>query len=286
MEKYLNYIIEYYGNFPPITLLGQITMIWQNRFQNIIAPVSIAILMASGCATAPYWETTSYGTMKYSQAEIERLPGVSIRNILSSMSENEHNREQIFVRSTSLDGPAEVNRLDGQEDVIVTNRYGQEVQIKIAQITEIKRIRRLKVVPRKKSIGEETTEAGEVLTGTGEVLIYASLVPVAIAMWPFFRAIGLDEGKNDDDKEKASLAYGGMSKEDLVMYVGEPKEKYCREVKESGRDEVWVYEKDKVLRGGRALFISGDKGVVYHTSHNTTFFKNLDWYDCMLTGKQ
>ena len=238
--------------------------------------------MASGCATTPttpYWKTTSYGTMKYSQAELEKLPSVSIRNILSSMSKTEGIRVLIIVRSKSLDGPAEIKRMTGQEGVIVTDTHGQEVRIKIAQITEIERIRRFKVESRKKTMGEKAGEAGEVLT-------YAPLIPVAITSWPFLRASGLDAGKNDDDNEKAKLAYGGMSKEDLVTYVGEPKEQYyCREVKGTGGKEVWVYEKDKVLRGGMAMFIDLDEGVVYHTSHHTTFFKKSDRHNCKLIGK-
>lgn len=247
-------------------------MTWKHRFHSIVTCASIAILMAYGCATTPYWTTTSYGTMTYSQAELEKLPHISIKNILSSGSADDQIRVEIIVRSRELKSPAKVKRLAGQKDVIVTDAYGQEVQIEIDQITEIERIRRFKVVPRKTTMGEKADTAGE-------VLIYAPLIPVAIASWPILRMFGLDAVKNDDDKEKALLAYGGMSKEDLTMYVGEPKEKYyCKN--KYGDQEIWIYEKSQVLRGGRALFIYLDDGVVYHTSHDTTFFKDSNSLNC------
>ena len=151
----------------------------------------------------------------------------------------------------------------GQEDVIVADTQGQEVKIKIAQITEIQSIRQIKVEPREKTTKENAEEADE-------ALIYAPLIPVAIALWPFLRAMGLDAGKNDEDKEKAMRAYGGMSKEDLITYLGEPIEKYHCDDKYGGQ-EVWVYKKDQVLRGGRALFIRLAEGKVYHTGSVKNF---------------
>jgi hypothetical protein len=59
--------------------------------------------------------------------------------------------------------------------------------------------------------------------------------------------------------------------------VGEPKEKYYCKAKGKAY-EVWVFEKDKVLRGGRALFIDLESDKVYHNSYHTSFFKD----DCSL----
>lgn len=233
----------------------------------MIAGISFAVLITFGCAsTSPYWQKTSYGTWNFSQGEVEILPSISIRNILSSMSENEVQRIQIFVRARNLDEISKVTRLEGQEDIYVADAHGKEVKINLAQITEIQSIRQIKIVPRQKTTAEVADELGE-------GALYAPLVPVAIAVLPLLRAMGLDAGKNDADKGKARLAYDGMSKNDLIANIGEPIEKYhCKD--EYGGQEVWIYKKGQVLRGGRALFIHLGDGKVYHTSHDTTFFKD------------
>ena len=143
------------------------------------------------------------------------------------------------------------------------------------------RIRRIKTpADSGKKNGSGTADA------VGETMIYAPLVPVAIGTLPFLRAMDLDAGKNDQDEEKARLVYEGMSKNDLIKNIGEPKEKYHCEAKNgSGIEEIWVYNKGEVLRGGRALFIDLGKGVVYYNSYDTTFFKNSDWLNCSLIEK-
>jgi len=235
----------------------------------VFVGILIVVLMTSGCATStiPYWHKTAYGTWGFSQAEVERLPVISIRNILSSISESEVQRIQIFVSArANLGGFAKVTRMAGQEGVFVADAHGEEVRINFAQITEIQTIRHIKRTPRQKTPGETAAEVGEVAE-------YAPLIPVAIATLPFLRAMGLDAGKNDEDKGKATLAYGGMSKNDLITHIGDPMERYhCAD--KYGGHEVWIYRKDQVLRGGRALFIGLADGKVYHTSHDTTFFKD------------
>jgi len=227
--------------------------------------------LASGCATTattgvPYWEKTSYGSWRLSRAEVRKLPIIARRNILSSASRSEHQIIRILVKAPGLDGFREVKYPPGQEDVVVTDGQGQDVRIKIDKITEIQSIRQLKREPREKRAKGDREEIGY-------LLIYAPLIPVAIVTWPLLRVMGLDAVKNAEDKEKAERAYGGMSRQDLITYVGEPVEKYhCYD--KYGGHEVWIYGKDQVLRGGRSLFISLTEGDVYHTSHDTTFFKD------------
>lgn len=246
------------------------------RYQSswIILFLLIAAILVVGCATTktPYWTKTAYGTWSFSHADVKKLPSISIRNILSSVSENEHEKVQILIKAQNLDGIAEVKRISGRDNAIVTDAHGQELQIRIAEITEIQTIRHIKIRPREKTSGN-TAEA------VGEGLIYAPLIPVAIATWPLLRAMGLDANKNAEDKEKAMMAYGGMSKEDLIAYIGKPKEKYyCKG--EHGDQEIWIYEKSKILRGGRSLFINLDDGMVYYTSQDTNFFKNSKYFNC------
>ena len=166
------------------------------------------------------------------------------------------------MRARNLDGIAKVTRMAGQEEVLVMDARGKEVRINFAQITEIHTIRHIKRTKRQKTTGKTAEEVVEVVT-------LAPMIPL-IATLPFLRAMGLDGGKNAEDNGKARLAYGGLSKNDLVTHIGAPMEKYhCADV--YGGHEVWIYRKGQVLRGGRALFIKLADEKVYVTSHHTTF---------------
>lgn len=242
-------------------------MFWPYRSYWIIISVFTLIISLSGCATkkTPYWENTAYGTWELTSAELKKLPDISLRKILSSGSKNRGAKVQIFVKAQNLDGVAEVIQVTDSEDVLVRDVQKQKLRLKIAQITEIKSIRHIRVKPKRRTTDETVESAAEALT-------YTPLVPLAITTWPFLRASGLDEGKNADDKVKALIAYGGMSKKELVKYVGEPIEKYyCKD--NDGDEEVWIYNKEQVLRGGRAIFIRSANKRVYYTSYHTTFFK-------------
>ena len=234
----------------------------------MIVGILIAFSIMSDCATStiPYWEKTAYGTWEFSQAEVEILPIVSIHNIPSLLSESEVQKIQLFVKSRNQDGVAKVTRMAGQEDVFVQDARGKEVRLNFAQITEIQTIRYIRITPRQQTPGETAEEVGEAVE-------LAPMIPVAIATLPFLSAMGLDAGENDEDKGKAALAYGGMSKNDLITYIGDPVERYHCEDKYGGH-EVWIYRKGQVLRGGRVLFIGLADGKVYYTSYNTNFFKD------------
>lgn len=239
--------------------------------------IFIVFIFVSGCATtnAPEWKKTAYGSWTFSHAEIAKLPIISIRHILSSVSDTGNEKVINLVRARNLNGVAKVERIAGGEDVIVTGENdGKEVKIKISQITEIRRIRKIKVAPNRNKTGN-----------VAEGLIYLPLIPFAIASRPFFRAMGLDAEKDSIDAGKAMLAYGGMSKKDLETYVGEPVEKYYCKSKQKDNFEIWVYDKEKVLRGGRTLFIDLATGKVDHTSVDTTFFKESDWLSCSALAK-
>jgi CRISPR/Cas system CMR subunit Cmr4 (Cas7 group RAMP superfamily) len=227
------------------------------------ASILLAAFLVSGCATT----TTS---LKFTQAELKLVPVVAFQKVLSSGAMN----ETVEVNARSIDRTAVVKGFEGQNYVIVTDKRGQEIRLSISEITEVERIRRIKRSDTSSKNGESNTAEA-----VGETLIYAPLVPVAIAMWPALRASGLDAGKNAEDNRKARLVYEGMSKEALKTYVGEPKEKYYCEAKgRSKAHEVWVFEEDKVLRGGRALFVDLESDKVYHNSYHISFFKD----DCTL----
>jgi hypothetical protein len=236
-------------------------MICECKTRFFTASIFLANFLVSGCAAT----TTS---LKFTQSELKLVPVVEFQKVLSSGAMN----ETVEVNARSIDGTAVVKGFEGQKYIIVTDKYGQEIRLSISEITQIERIRRIK---RPDTTAKKSkSNNGEAV---GETLIYAPIVPVAIAMWPALRASGLDAGKNAEDKRKARLVYEGMSKEDLKTYVGEPKEKYYCKAKGKAY-EAWVFEKDKVLRGGRALFIDLESDKVYHNSYHTSFFKD----DCSL----
>lgn len=238
-----------------------------DRFAWPIFCAAVVVLTISGCATpsTAYWKTTRYGTWRYSRAEVARLPETSRRNILSAVSESEDQSVRICVSARNLAGTARVIRLAGTNAVYVAQTDRRPVKISLARITQIETLRRIRITPRQRTTGAAARSLGEAAP-------YVPLIPFALTTWPLLRATGLDAAKNDADKGKAQLAYGGMSKSELIRQIGEPVERYLCKGK-SRDNEVWIYGKGQVLRGGRALFIDSVSGKVYYTSYNTTFFK-------------
>ena len=242
-------------------------MICEYKIRCFKASILIMAFLISGCATT---ETS----LSFTQSELKVVPVVAYQKLLSSTAMN----ETVEVKVRSIDGIAVVKGIEGLKYVIVTNQRKQEIRLAIGEITEIKRIREIKRSETFQKLGKSNTT--EVV---GETLIYAPLIPVAVAMWPALRVSGLDAGKNAEDNRKARLVYEGMSKEDLKTYVGEPKEQYHCEAKgRSDAYEVWVFEKNRVLRSGGALFIDLESEKVYHNSYNTSFFKG----DCSLMKQE
>jgi len=212
------------------------------------AYIAIIVFMITGCAT-------NTKSLKFSHSEVELIPVEAFQKVLSPMSEN----ETVKVWAKGVSGSMEVKGFEGQDYVIAKDEHNKkEMNLPINDILEIEHIWRFKKenTSRKKHKGE-TTEA------VGEFLILAPLIPVAIGMMPILEVTGLDAKKNSVDEKKAGLVYKGMSKEDLRVYVGEPKDKYlCKDI--YSRDyEVWIYRNDQVLRGGRELYIDLDDNKVF-----------------------
>ena len=249
---------------PPLSnALGQIKMYCKDKTHLLAVYIVIIAFMVTGCATT----STS---LKFTQSEVKLIPAIAIQKVLSPGSMN----ETVMVRARSFLATAEVKGFEGLNYVIVMDeRHGNEMKLVISEITEIERIRQIKRPDT--SAGKHQGDTAEAI---GETLIYAPLIPVAIASWPFLRAMGLDEEKNSTDTEKALLIFGGLTKKALRENIGEPTQRYlCK--REDSRDmfEVWSYEKDQVLRGGRFLFLSPDEGKVYFTS-----FRFPSWANCSL----
>lgn len=251
-------------------------MWWSTEIGKLTPLCVFAAWAVSGCATpsAPYWKETAYGTWDFSPAEVERLPKISVRRILSLASAGPNQRIQVLVKARKLDGTARVRGLSGPREVDVTDAHGREMKIAISGITDIRTTRSVRVVPRHEASGQSAQ-------ALGVFALYAPLIPVAAATGPLLGAMGLDARRNARDNEKASVAYVGLSRAALIRNLGEPRERYRCDGR-SGSGEVWIYDPKRVLRGGRALFIASDKGVVYHTSHNTSFFKKSSSMRCSL----
>jgi len=230
-------------------------MIFNNESRRILAGNILILFLLSGCAAAKT-------TLKYNQSEIELIPASEIQKVLSPAALN----ETVKVRANNIDGSVVVKGFIGDEYVLVTNKLGQQVSIPSKDITEIDRIRHIKTSDKPGGKGKSSTAET-----VGETLIYAPLIPFSVAVAPALRASGLDAKKNAQDVEKARLVYVGMSKEDLMKNLGEPREEYfCGAKGKLRAHEVWIFEEHKVLRGARAIFIDSEKNTVYHTSYSTT----------------
>jgi hypothetical protein len=226
----------------------------KNKKHLVDVCIAIFVFMLTGCAT--YTKS-----LKFSQSEVKLIPTVAFQRVLSTTSEN----EKVKVWAKGVSGPAEVKGFEGQENVIVKDeRNNKEMNLPINDILEIEHIWRFK-----KQNTSGYKHKGDSVGAVAETLFYVPIAPVAVGMWPLMRALGLDAVKNDKDESKARLVYDGMSKEDLMVYIGEPKEKYfCNDKynKYIGDYEVWIYGKDQVLRGGRELYINLDDNTVFYNN--------------------
>jgi hypothetical protein len=147
--------------------------------------------------------------------------------------------------------------------------------------------------PKKETSGISEGKGAGITTrgcaGCVEMVTTLPLALVALPLWGVFRVLGEDPAKNQEDESKARFVYEGMSKNDLLTYIGQPKEKYMcipkgqyQLSKEEAHTEVWVYRKDQVLRGGRALVIGSGRGEVLENSYDPSFFKKWIGYDFLL----
>jgi hypothetical protein len=246
-------------------MLKRLKTYCENKTNLFAACIVIISFMLTNCATT----STS---LKFTQSEVKLIPVVAIQKVLSPASTN----ETVKVWAKGISEPAEVKGCEGQKYVIVRDeRNKKEMKLPINDITEIEHIWRYK-----KSNSFGSKYKGNTAGAVAETAFYAPMVPVSIAMWPVLRISGLDAKKNAEDNSKARLVYEGISKNDLLTYIGKPTEKYLCSPKEQNRwskkEEVWVYRKDQVLRGGRSLFIDLDNGQVYYNSYDTSFFKNRE----------
>lgn len=217
--------------------------------------------LAGGCALS------SSKAVKFSSSEVEKIPPAAMTRLLLSGSEN----VSLVVKASSQSEPLTVWKPDTEGYVIVTNAKAEASRMALSEIREIYRVYHPKKTIRKSS-GTSTT-AEEV----GVALIYAPLIPVGVASWPVLSAMGLDEQKNSEDREKARLVYDGLTRPELEGIQGAPVEKYLcqRTDRKDSPVEIWAYEKEKVIRAARYLFIDTKTGKVYFSS-----FRMPGWMEC------
>ena len=229
------------------------------RASTTIIIVAMLLSLVSGCTSSPQ-------ALRYSQSEVERIPLTAKRKLLLSGS----NSASIVVKAPPYSGPLTVQRSDDDEHVVIANAKGAVSRLAIREISEIYRVYHLKQQA-SQSTPNNTEEA------VGETLIYAPLIPVAVVSWPVLSSMGLDEHRNSEDREKALLLYQGMTRSELETVQGKPVEKYnC--LRQSGKGtsyELWGYDKNKVIRSARYLFINLNDGKVGFAS-----FRMPGWLEC------
>jgi hypothetical protein len=154
-----------------------------------------------------------------------------------------------------------VKSYEGNDYIIGLDEGGKEL---IIALKDIKEIAKIKERPRAKR--DSSTSAEDL----GELAIYAPLIPVGV-VWPAIGGpLGLDAEANSRELQKALLIYGGMTREELRANVGEPQQRYqCKD-----ESEVWTYNAEQVLNGGKFIFISNLNQRVYFTSYR--FLKKED----------
>lgn len=223
------------------------------------ALILLVAVMATGCAS-----TSS--TIEFSPAEVKLIPAAAMEKVLSPASAN----EVVKIRANGLPRAMEVRRLEGREYLMAADvAQGKEVKVAMRDITGIERIRRF---DQSAASSGKDVSAG---TAIGETLIYAPLIPVAIVSRPFLRAMGLDEEKNSNEREKALLVYGGMTRDVLKASLGEPVQRHlCSGDDPQKKFEIWSYRKEQVLSGGRFLFLDADKGAVFFSSFRFPSMRN------------
>jgi len=243
-----------------------------SRVWSLNACVLCVSLLVNGCASTP--------SIDFSRSDLKKIPLSSLQRMASAHAAD----EVVAVRVSGSDRPAEVKAFESRDHVTVYADDGKEEDVKFSDISALLIFRKPK--PLEQAEPKKGSSASGAAAAAGEALAYAPIVPLAVGTWPLLRAMGLDASKNSKDNAKARLVYLGMSRKELMESVGEPREKYSCILKLHLKDrqdvpqEIWVYDDDKVLRGGRSLSIDSGTGTVSHNSFHTSYFKDSDSFRC------
>lgn len=230
------------------------------------------MLLAAGCASTG-------AAVGYSRSELQLIPGKSLERMANRHAAD----ELVAVKVEGRSDPVEVRSFTDKDHVTVVASEGLDQQVRFSDVTDLLIFKR----PRKdeQQAAPNRATASGAAGAIGEALVYAPLVPLAVATWPALNVMGLNASTNSADDERARRIYEGLSKQELIDSIGRPKERYAC-IKKNPRDkddaaeEIWVYDDDRVLRGGRTLIISNQSGLVTYNSFHTTFFKDPNWRDC------
>lgn len=210
----------------------------------------LSIFMVSGCAT-------SSSIMKFTQSEIEIIPDIAIHRIFLP----HYFSDMVKVEAKGIRKPMIFKRFEGQAYIVATNpRSGKEVTLAINDITQIEYIKLPKNIG--KSSGGMT--ASEAVEGAALLSSIAILAPFAFVIWPFYDDPMADQKREVEENRKAKLVYIGLTTEQLIESIGEPLE---RNLCGSWR-EIWIYNEDKVLPGGKFLTIDRTNRKVIKSTYS------------------
>ncbi len=222
--------------------------------------ILLVAVVATGCVSTS-------NNIAFSPAEVKLIPPSVMEKVLSPTSDSGVTK----IKAKGHPHRMEVKKFEGREYLIASDTsQGDEVKVAVQDVTEIVRSKRFEPTPT--TTGNTSSSTGSAI---GEALIYAPLIPVAFVSRPFLRAMGLDEEKNSNERVKALMVYGGMSRETLKERLGLPLQRHlCNTDDPQSKFEVWQYKKEQMLSGGELLFLNSEKGVVFFASSRFPAMKN------------
>lgn len=236
-------------------------------FRRLFLLVTIVLLL-SGCARKTH-------TLKFDKDEVSLIPLCSFPQVLAKTD-----LVKVKVKTKNSNKFSEVIKVKGFEYVTIASGHSNEVmKIPFSEIEEI--VRTTQIKREKNKVHYQGTTSQYI----GETLIYLPFVPIGLVGAPIHWALGgkTKSQEDTDDYLKASLVYGGMTKKELITYVGQPEEKYhCIPKWQPTPYDVWIYPSNQIISSrGHIRIYSGPDSDTVIVSLNS--FPGYD--DCTLLTK-
>ena len=210
--------------------------------------LAVALAMA-GCTF------TSRNVIAFNRSELAKVPSVAYPHLFKAAEPTDRMQEYVLVRVRGESGKLRVIRFLPPDRILVTNRKGQDKAVAMADVVALEHVREF----RHASSAEEEAE------GAAEFVMLSPLLPAALLVGPYFGSI-------DEAERKADLAYDGLTKAQLIQWLGPPLERHRCISSDGSTSELWIYPPSKVLSGGQIMHLD-EHGKAYFFSMKN-YWKN------------